>query len=217
MKLIEESLYNNNYDYDIVEEGVGTNKTYKIRGPYQTFDEYNINNNVYLEKDIKPCWIDYINTNVKKGNAIGELNHPHKAEISLDKIVHKITDIEFIGKDVVGTSRILNRKNCDAAKVACNLIDEKIPFGVSIRALGSFNNKREMQPDFSILAVDLVFNPSNYNSMVDPILESIEYDIDEQGNVFLKEAIKNLKQEVVSKKKKDENVAAAIRNLFYNL
>jgi len=217
MKLIEESLYNNGYDYDVVEEGVGDNKTYKIVGPYQTFNAKNINGNIYPLENVKAGWDTFIEQNVKTGRGIGELDHPHKIDITLNKIVHKINQLEYIGNELVGTSRILNPNKSDTGRVACTLIDEKIPFGVSIRALGTFNEKREMQNNFKVLAVDLVFNPSNHSSMVDPILESIEYDIDEQGNVFLSNSIKNLKTEVSKKKKKDEDIAAAIKNLFYHL
>ena len=65
------------------------------------------------------------------------------------------------------------------------LIDDGLSFGVSLRALGTLDDDKVMQPGMNLIAIDLVSDPSFATSFVDPILESREYILDKDGNIVV--------------------------------
>ena len=70
-----------------------------------------------------------------------------------------------------------------------NLIDEGALLGVSSRGMGSLkkvNEVNEVQPDFSLSAIDIVADPSAPNAFVNGIMEGREWIWD---NGILKEKV----------------------------
>lgn len=167
-------------------EGVASKSMY-ITGPYLEAEVRNQNGNYYPLPVVEEAMNRY-HEKISNGTAYGELNHPHKPEIDLERISHKITDMYFDGNTVIGKAKLLNT---DVGKTAQVLIKEGVNLGVSLRALGSFNGKREMQNDFTLLAVDIVADPSFSNAMMDIVLENKEYIMD--GDLIVEKAVDDLK------------------------
>jgi hypothetical protein len=185
MFLISEYNVNN---ITVVEESVmGDTKSMYIVGPYLEANVRNQNGNYYPMDVVKEAISKY-KIKINNGTAYGELNHPHKPEINLERISHKITDMYFEDDIVMGKAKLLNT---DVGKTAQVLVKEGVNLGVSLRALGSFNDKREMQNDFTLLAVDIVADPSFSNAMMDIVLENKEYIIN--GNSIIEKAVHDLK------------------------
>ena len=57
-----------------------------------------------MEKAVK----QYVETQVSKKRAVGELNHPEGPTVNLDKVSHLITDLKLEGIDVVGKAQVLD-------------------------------------------------------------------------------------------------------------
>ena len=179
----------------IIEEGVAgeTPKKYYITGSFLKADSRNQNGNLYPRHVIEQCIAKFKKDKILNNRAVGELNHPHTPEIDLGRVSHIIEDLYFEGDDVVGKARLLDTTQGKEAKA---LVDGGLSFGVSLRALGAFDDEQVMTEGMTLIAIDLVADPSFATSFVDPILESKEWLIDEEGNI--KEAIVTVEEDDVN-------------------
>lgn len=101
---------------------------------------------------------------------VAQLEHPSSAKIDIEEIAAKITSLDMMEDGtVVGEMKILDTPK---GKVVKTLIDEGVKLGVSTRGTGSVKKSRimvsegieedvlEVQPDFRMRAIDIVFDPS---------------------------------------------------------
>jgi len=191
-KLITESL-NTNYK-TFIEEDVHTGeKKYYITGSFLKTDIRNQNGRLYPMDVVKPCINEFVEKKVKLNRAVGELNHPHKPEIDLERIAIIIEELYFEGNDVIGKARVVH----DRVK---ELIDAGLSFGVSLRALGDVDDDGIMLPGMTLLAIDLVADPSFETAFVDPILESREYEIKEDGSIVCVDGVCSINKTVEESK-----------------
>ena len=72
----------------------------------------------------------YVGDQVSKGRAVGELNHPEGPTVNLDKVSHKIENLEMKGNDVVGRATILETH---MGQIVKGLLDGGVKLGVSTR------------------------------------------------------------------------------------
>jgi hypothetical protein len=95
---------------------------------------------------------------------MGELDHPESSIINLNNVSHLITKIWWEGNNVMGELELLNTP---AGKIAQELILNKIPVGISSRAMGSvkqMGESVEVQDDLELVGWDLVSVPSTPNA-----------------------------------------------------
>ena len=83
-----------------------------------------------MEKAVKK----YVTEQVSKDRAVGELNHPDGPTVNLDKVSHKITELQMDGNNVMGKARILDTPN---GKIVKGLLEGGVQLGVSTRGMGS--------------------------------------------------------------------------------
>ena len=103
---------------------------------------------------------------VQENRATGELDHPESQVINLKNVSHNIKDINWDGKNIMGTIEILPTPSGNILKA---LIDSGITVGVSSRGMGSLEQKgdlMEVQDDFELLCWDFVSTPSNPGSFM---------------------------------------------------
>ena len=103
---------------------------------------------------------------VRDNRATGELDHPESQVINLKNVSHNIKDINWDGKNIMGTIEILPTPSGNILKA---LIDSGITVGVSSRGMGSLEQKGELmevQDDFELLCWDFVSTPSNPGSFM---------------------------------------------------
>ena len=131
MKLIAEQIQDVEY---ITEDKDGGGKEMKIRGIFMQADQKNRNGRVYpmgvLQKEVNR----YNKEFVAEGRAFGELGHPEKLTVNLDRVSHMITKLEFDGKNFVGEAKLLSTPMGEIAKA---LIKDGGKLGVSSRGMGS--------------------------------------------------------------------------------
>ncbi len=141
----------------------------------QKSDRENQNGRVYpraiLEREVE-AYKELIATNTSGG----ECQHPDSTEISLERMTHRITSIEWNNNTVVGTILIyvtlgflnLGIVSSLGDQIALLLsYDQKV--GISSRGVGSVekvNGLDRVQDDFSIIAWDLVASPSTPSAWV---------------------------------------------------
>jgi hypothetical protein len=184
MKLITETIETVKPIVEAREDG---KKNYFLEGIMLQAETVNRNGRKYplaiLENEIGR----YNQNFVAKKRALGELNHPQGPTVNLDRVSHMITELRRNGNDFIGRAKIL--AETPMGNIVKNLIDEGALLGVSSRGMGSLkkvNEVNEVQPDFSLSAIDIVADPSAPNAFVNGIMEGKEWIWD---NGILKEKV----------------------------
>ena len=93
MKLITE--YTETDVQCIVEKKEDGSKTHVIEGVFMQAESKNRNGRIYPKAVMESAVKKYVDEQVSKDRAVGELNHPEGPTVNLDKVSHKITDLNF--------------------------------------------------------------------------------------------------------------------------
>ena len=150
-------------------------KNYKIQGIFAQANVKNRNGRIYPKPIMEKALGRYIDTQVSKGRAVGELNHPEGPTVNLDRVSHKIESLEMDGDNVVGKASILETP---MGQVVKGLLDGKVNFGVSTRGMGSLKqngNTMVVNDDYLLNAIDIVQDPSAPSAFVNGIMEGVEW------------------------------------------
>jgi len=173
MKLITE--YKESDVQCIVEKREDGTKKYIIEGVFAQADKKNRNGRVYPKAIMEGAVGKYVDEQVSKQRAVGELNHPEGPTVNLDKVSHLITDLRFEGNNVVGKASILETP---MGKIVQGLLDGGVRLGVSTRGMGSLEQRNDamyVKEDFMLNAVDIVQDPSAPNAFVNGVMEGVEW------------------------------------------
>lgn len=191
MKLITEHVEVIRFITEAKEDG---GKNYIIEGVFMQANKPNRNGRVYPREILESAVNKYVTEQVSKGRAVGELNHPEGPTINLDKVSHKITELNWDGNNVVGKATILDTP---MGKIVKGLLDGEVQVGVSSRGMGSLANKggvNVVNNDFMLNAVDIVQDPSAPEAFVNGVMEGVEW-IYENG-IFKQQEIEQFETEV---------------------
>jgi hypothetical protein len=173
MKLISEFKEN---DLEcIVEKKENGDKNYVIEGIFIQTESKNRNGRIYPKPIMEKAVNAYVESQVSKKRAVGELNHPEGPTVNLDKVSHLITDLRFEGNDVVGKAQILDTP---MGKIVKGLLDGGVQLGVSTRGMGSLeqrNGAMYVKDDFILSTVDIVQDPSAPDAFVNGIMEGVDW------------------------------------------
>lgn len=170
-KLLTEQFFENDdaFKYEIIKEEVGGKKKYLIRGSFSKAGVVNKNKRIYpknvMEGSLTECMVM-----IGQNRMVGELEHPASPKINLERISHKINKLELANDGtLLGEMEVLDTPT---GKILQTLIDSNVGLGVSTRGTGSvkkikyqvkegvFEDVLEVQPDFKLRAIDIVFDPS---------------------------------------------------------
>ena len=174
MKLISEYT-ESDLEYIVEADEKTGKKNYKIQGIFAQANVKNRNGRIYPKPIMEKALGGYIDTQVSKGRAVGELNHPEGPTVNLDRVSHKIESLEMDGDNVVGKASILETP---MGQVVKGLLDGKVNFGVSTRGMGSLKqngNTMVVNDDYLLNAIDIVQDPSAPSAFVNGIMEGVEW------------------------------------------
>ena len=172
MKLIAEYT---DQDIECIVEAKDGKKSYAIEGIFASAEQKNRNGRIYPKGVMESAVNKYIDEQVSKGRAVGELNHPEGPTINLDKVSHKIESLDWKGNDVVGKATILATP---MGKIVEGLLDGGVRVGVSTRGMGSLRRGSDAMivgDDFMLNAVDIVQDPSAPNAFVNGVMEGVDW------------------------------------------
>ena len=172
MKLIAEF---NDQHLEVLTEAKDGKKKYIIEGIFAQADKKNRNGRIYPKPIMQKAIGKYNTEQVSKGRAVGELNHPEGPTVNLDKVSHKIENLEFKGNDVMGKATILETP---MGKIVEGLLEGGVGLGVSTRGMGSLvqqNGAMVVKDDFLLNAIDIVQDPSAPGAFVNGIMEGVEW------------------------------------------
>ena len=161
-------------DYITEDDGNG-GKNLFIEGVFMQANVKNRNRRVYEDAVLKESVAYYVDRQVSKKRAVGELNHPDSPKINLDKVSHAINELRWDGNDVIGKAKILETP---MGKIARQLMEGGVQLGVSSRGMGHVSNRRGtgyVDRGFVLTAVDIVQDPSAPSAFVNGIMEGVEF------------------------------------------
>jgi len=199
--LVEQPAPQEEYEYIIEERNNNQPANLYITGPYMQCESVNKNKRIYSEHEMDREVSRYINEMVKTKRAMGELNHPTKAEVDLERACHMVTELRKEGNTYYGKSKVLSTPT---GLIVRSLINDGVKIGMSSRALGKLSeqsNGINRVSEFRLVAVDCVADPSCPAAFVNGILESKQYVLREDGR--LEEFFEQFSNNISSLPKKD--------------
>lgn len=191
MKLLSE-LYEDNIEYITESKGEGKEKDYFVKGIFLEAEVKNRNARIYPSETLKREVARYNEEFIKPKRSIFNIDHPIDGTLKLADAAGICVELRYDESEKVayGKSKFMNTPTGKIGKV---LIDEGIKLAVSSRGIGSLQEGNIVGPDYKLLAIDVVSNPSASRAMCDSILESKEYIIDGSGNI-VEMAVENLEK-----------------------
>ena len=161
----------------LVEETDGKKDTY-IKGIFLQTEITNRNGRMYRYETMAREVNKYNEEFIRRGRALGELGHPEGPTINLDRVSHKIVELQPEGKNFIGKAKLLETP---MGKIAKNLLEEGVQLGVSSRGLGSLKKEgttNVVADDFILsTAADIVADPSAPDAYVEGIYEGKEWTL----------------------------------------
>lgn len=202
-------------EIEILTEDKNGVKQYFISGPFMVAESLNGNKRIY-PKSVLESELGRYSQIISENRAMGELGHPANPTLNLDRVSHLITNLRMEGNIVHGKAKILDTP---CGKIAKNLLDEGIRLGVSSRGLGSIkeqNGAKYVQPDFKLMTVDIVADPSGPGCFVESLVENVEWIFDGLEWKRKEQLVENIEQvkRVVNKEEREEQFLKAFRNFL---
>jgi hypothetical protein len=201
MKLLTEVPQYENIEFINEEaEVMGERKrVYKLRGPMLVANRKNKNKRIYSRPILEREVINF-NEKIKNGSACGTCDHDPHPQVNLDRITHKVESLVMEGDEARGVLRILEDTKLGDHLV--KLLKSGIKLGVSSRGVGTLTMKNskgevikpnkegkitevpdliEVNPDFSLISIDVVLNPSCDKAVMESITELPDWLLTESG------------------------------------
>ena len=181
--LVEQPAPEEEYQYVVEEQNNNKPANLYITGPYMQCETVNKNKRIYSEGEMDREINRYISEMIKTKRAMGELNHPTKAEVDLERACHLVVDLRKEGNTYYGKSKVLSTPT---GLIVKSLINDGVKVGMSSRALGKLSeqsNGINRVSEFRLVAVDCVADPSCPSAFVNGILESKQFVLREDGRL----------------------------------
>jgi hypothetical protein len=204
-----------NEEIELLTEEKNGVKQYFIKGPFMVAETLNGNKRMYPKAVLEGELGRYAQI-ISENRAMGELGHPANPTLNLDRVSHIITQLTMNENIVFGKAKILDTP---CGKIAKTFLDEGIRLGVSSRGLGSIkesNGLKIVQPDFKLMTVDIVAEPSGPGCFVESLVENVEWIFDGlewKRQEQINEEVTKIKT-VANKKLREEQFLAAFRKFL---
>jgi hypothetical protein len=174
----------------LIQESIRSGSPLELQGILQRADAKNHNGRSYPFKILQREAQNYAETFINQNRAYGELDHPDSSVVELKNACHRVTEMHWEGKDLIGTCRILPTPYGEILKA---IILDGGTVGISSRGLGSveemqegMNTVIEVQDDFELIGFDFVSNPSTHGAFMSPAdnkPSSLNESVDRRGLV----------------------------------
>ena len=218
MKLLVENIEHIEY----LNEEINGKKSLYITGPFLVGEQVNKNGRLYpiglLEREVG----NYIKECIEGCNSWGELNHPEKPTVNLDRACIMVKELKREGNNFIGKAKVLEHLPMGA--IAKGLIDEGGKLGVSSRGVGSLKEDEKgykvVQDDFKLcVAADVVASPSGPGAFVQGIMENVEWIYDPVQGTWVEERVHEMKKEVhkMTREQREANLLRIFEELIRDI
>lgn len=153
-------------------------KRYLIEGPCVQTNVVNRNKRKYIKEVIYKEVQRYINEEVMKNKAVGQLNHPLKdPRTDYKEVSHKFETLTESGDNWIGKAIVAH--TTPVGSIVAGLMDVGVQMGISTRAVGStrlMEGVNVVQSDFYMLSAgDIVSDPSAPDAYLTNLMEGREW------------------------------------------
>jgi hypothetical protein len=158
-KYIISEFYEFSADKDVIKEAEEKNIPITMTGILQKSNTKNRNGRIYPASILKREADKYMEL-VKERRAMGELDHPDSAVVSLANVSHIVTEMKWEGDTLIGKVEVVNSPSGNILK---GLLKSGVKLGISSRGVGSVKSQGDsdvVQEDFELIAFDFVSSPS---------------------------------------------------------
>lgn len=191
MKFLVEN-YHGESKLEILTENTSAGKQLWLEGPMVMANRKNRNGREYpMESVCIPAVERYNQEYILDRRAIGEVEHP---EYPFPKLAMAATMIKeplrWDGDNAVGRAMVLNNPQGIVLK---SLIEAEYNLGVSTRGLGDTvkrGGSEVVKPGYVITAVDTVDRPSGQTCYVKALVESVDWNYNEESAVWVPTTVK---------------------------
>jgi len=201
---------------EIIVEDKNNKKNYYIAGPFLEADVKNRNQRIYPRPVIEREVEKFNKEKIQHNRALGELKHPESTEIDPERASHLIKELKMEKNIAYGKALVLDTPT---GKIVKSLLDAGVKLGVSSRGVGTIRES-VVQPDYQLITIDIVTDPSAPSAFVEGIYESTKEWIIKDGIILEKDLEKNVESELNKKdsiNEKPEEIALRMFKKFLNL
>ena len=172
----------NNEKYVLILENAGINvkvadkANYVLEGPAAVFGVENSNHRIYEENEYLPH-LEYLNEKIGRNKLLGELDHPEKFDVSLQRVSHLVEKLTYdkANRQVKIRVKLLDTPYGNIAKA---LVDNGVPLSISSRAAGVVKENKRVQIK-KIFTYDLVADPGFETAQLERINESVGHGLND--------------------------------------
>jgi hypothetical protein len=164
-----------------------------VSAVFQKYGIKNANGRIYPENVLKREVQKYLENQVAGGSAVGALDHPNYSSLSGHDVAHRILDLRWEGKTLVGEMKLHLSPGfkkygvCSTSgDLVANMIIDGIRIGVSSRGVGSVEQKfgtLMVGDDFELVGWDDVLEPSTSNAWIATNMKDLQPFIENKENV----------------------------------
>lgn len=164
-----------------------------VSAVFQKYGIKNANGRIYPENVLKREVQKYLENQVAGGSAVGALDHPNYSSLSGHDVAHRILDLRWEGKTLVGEMKLHLSPGfkkygvCSTSgDLVANMIIDGIRIGVSSRGVGSVEQKfgtLMVGDDFELVGWDDVLEPSTSNAWIATNIKDLQPFIENKENV----------------------------------
>ena len=152
-----------------IDPSTNQQKKLYMKGIFIEGDVRNHNQRIYPVREIRKA-VEQVNENLRNNiDILGEADHPEELNINLDRVSHKITELNVTGANGIGKLQILNTP---MGQLVRTLLEDGVRRGVSSRGSGNVSESGEVS-DFEIVTVDIVARPSAPNAYPRAVYEAL--------------------------------------------
>lgn len=147
-----------------------------VSAVFQKYGIKNANGRIYPEDILKREVQKYLENQVANRSAVGALDHPSYSSLSGHDVAHRILDLRWEGRTLVGEMKLhlspgyKRHGVCSTSgDLVANMILDGIRIGVSSRAVGSVEDKYGtliVGDDLELVGWDDVLEPSTSNAWI---------------------------------------------------
>ena len=175
-----------------------------VSAVFQKYGIKNANGRIYPENILKREVQKYLENQVANKAAIGALDHPNYSSLSGHDVSHRILDLRWEGKTLVGEMKLHLSPGykkygvCSTSgDLVANMILDDIQIGVSSRGVGSVEQKFGtliVGDDFELVGWDVVIENSTPGALIKTNPNDLKPFIEnkEKNNIALTEKIKKI-------------------------
>lgn len=189
----------------------GKEKDYILEGIFGEIDVKNKNQRIYTEDEYIPQ-IESLQSKIKSGKLLGELDHPSQFDVSLKNVSHIIEELyyEKETKQVKGRIRLLDT---DAGRQAKALVDAGVPLQISSRAAGAVESNGTVKIK-QLFTYDLVADPGFENAELKRVNESYGFSNENGLYIFEIDKANNEQTKIIEKQNMADFVKAEDFNKY---